>query len=90
LLKHKYEVFQKFREFQTLVECLFDKKILVVQTGWEGEYQRLNSYYRDIGIVHQVLCPYTHQQNGLAERKHHHIVEVGLSLLAHAHMPLKY
>jgi hypothetical protein len=31
-----------------------------------------------------------HQQNGSAEHKHHHIVEVGLSLLAHASMPLKY
>jgi histone deacetylase 1/2 len=31
-----------------------------------------------------------HQQNGPAERKHRHIVEVGLSLLAYASMPLKY
>jgi hypothetical protein len=28
--------------------------------------------------------------NGSAKRKHRHIVEVGLSLLAHASMPLKY
>lgn len=35
-------------------------------------------------------CPYAHQQNGSAERKHLHIVEVGLSLLEHASMPLKY
>jgi histone deacetylase 1/2 len=31
-----------------------------------------------------------HQQNGSAERKHRHIVEVGLSLIAHASMPLKF
>jgi hypothetical protein len=31
-----------------------------------------------------------HQQNGDVERKHHHIVEMGLALLAHASMPLKY
>jgi hypothetical protein len=37
-----------------------------------------------------VSCPYAHQQNGSAERKHRHIVVVGLSLLAHASMPLKY
>lgn len=35
-------------------------------------------------------CPHAHQQNGSAERKHRHIVEVGLSLLAHASMPLKF
>jgi hypothetical protein len=32
----------------------------------------------------------THQQNGVAERKHRHIVEMGLSLLATAFMSLKY
>jgi hypothetical protein len=35
-------------------------------------------------------CPHVHQQNGAAERKHKHIVEVGLSLLAYAFMPLKF
>jgi hypothetical protein len=37
-----------------------------------------------------VSCPHAHQQNGAAERKHRHIVEVGLSFLAQAHMSLKY
>jgi hypothetical protein len=36
-----------------------------------------------------VSCPHAHQQNGAAEQKHRHIVEVGLSLLAQAHMPIK-
>lgn len=30
------------------------------------------------------------QQNAIAERKHRHIIEVGLSLLAQASMPLKF
>jgi hypothetical protein len=90
LLKHNSEVFQKFCEFQALVERLFDKKILVVQSDWSGEYQKLNSFFKEVGISHHVSCPYAYQQNGSAERKHRHIVEVGLSLLAHAHMPLKY
>jgi histone deacetylase 1/2 len=37
-----------------------------------------------------VSCPHAHQQNGAAERKDRHIIEVGLSLLANASMPLKY
>jgi hypothetical protein len=69
---------------------LFNKKILVVQTDWGGEYQKLNTFFHQIGISHHVSCPYAHRQNGSAERKHRHIVEVGLSLLAHASMPLKY
>ena len=69
---------------------MFDRRILAVQTDWGGEYQKLNSFFQQTGISHHVLCPYAHLQNGSAERKHHHIVEVGLSLLAHASMPLKY
>jgi hypothetical protein len=90
LLKHKSEVFLRFKEFQVLVEHLFDRKIISTQTDWGGEYQKLNAFFKQIGISHHVSCPYAHQQNGSAERKHRHIVEVGLFLLAHAHMPLKF
>jgi hypothetical protein len=90
LIKHKSEVFHKFHEFQTLAERLFDRKIITVQTDWGGEYEKLHPFFTKIGITHHVSCPHAHQQNGAAERKHRHIVEVGLSLLAHASMPLKF
>lgn len=90
LLKHKSEVFSKFREFQTLVEHSFNTKIKAMQTDWGGEYQRINSFFSHIGIAHLVSCPHTHQQNGSAERKHRHIIEIGLALLSHASMPLKF
>jgi histone deacetylase 1/2 len=82
LLKKKSDVFQKFYHFQHHVERLFDKKILAVQTDWGGEYQKLNSFFQRVGISNLVSCPHAHQQKGPAERKHRHIVEVGLSLLA--------
>jgi hypothetical protein len=81
-------VFKYFLKFQCLVERRFDRKIIAVQSG--GEYEKLNSFFCNIGISHQVSCLHTHQQNGAAERKHHHIIEMGLTLLAHASMPLKY
>jgi hypothetical protein len=90
LIKFKFEVIQKFYEFQSLIEGIFNRKILVVQSDWGGEYEKLNSFFTKIGIVHQVSCPHTHQQNGSTERKHRYIVEVGLSLLADASMPLKF
>jgi histone deacetylase 1/2 len=61
-----------------------------MQIDWGGEYEKLNSFFSKIGISHLVSCPHAHQQNGAAERKHRHIVEVGLTLLARAHMPLKF
>jgi histone deacetylase 1/2 len=90
MLRHKSEVFRIFHEFQTLVERQFERKIKTVQTDWDGEYQALNSFFKRIGIAHHVSCPHAHQQNGSAERKHRHIVEIGLSLLAHASLPLKF
>lgn len=90
LLRHKSNAFTIFHEFQNLVERMFNRKIIAMQTDWGGEYVRLNSLFRKIGITHLVSCPHAHQQNGVAERKHRHIVEVGLALLATASMPLKY
>jgi hypothetical protein len=49
----------------------------------------LSPFFQRIGIEHHVSCPHAHQQNGYAERKHRHIVEVGLTLLTPASMPLK-
>ncbi|WVZ90814.1 hypothetical protein U9M48_037076 [Paspalum notatum var. saurae] len=89
-LKFKSEVFQKFVEFQNLVEHQFDRKIVTIQMDWGGEYKKLHSFFSRVGITHHVSCPYAHQQNGSAERKHRHIVEVGLALLAYASMPLKF
>lgn len=61
-----------------------------MQTDWGGEYQALNSFFQRMGISHHVSCPHAHQQNGSAERKHRHIVKIGLTLLAHATMLLEF
>jgi histone deacetylase 1/2 len=90
LLKRKSDVFQIFLQFQQHVEHLLNRKILHVQTDWGGEYHRLHKFFQDIGISHRVSCPHTHQQNGTVERKHWHIVETGLTLLAHASVPYRY
>ena len=36
ILKHRSEVFKVFHEFQALVERLFDRKIITMQTDWGG------------------------------------------------------
>jgi hypothetical protein len=64
-----------FLKFQSLVERRFNMK-----SDWGGEYEHLNSYFRKLGITHQVYCLHTHQQNDVVEWKHRHIVEMGLAL----------
>lgn len=41
-------------------------------------------------LIHRFTCPHTSHQNGTVERKHRHVVESGLTLLAHASIPYKY
>jgi hypothetical protein len=54
LIKHKFEVFQCFHDFHNLVERLFDRKILAMQTDWGGEYHKLNTFFQRIGISHHI------------------------------------
>jgi hypothetical protein len=90
ILCFKSEVLEKFIEFQTMVERLFNTKLLAIQTDGGVEYQKMNSFLSQKGIIHYLSCPHAHQQNGPAERKHRHIVEFALALLAQASMPLKF
>jgi histone deacetylase 1/2 len=90
LIKRKSDVFNVFIQFQNHVERLLNHKIVHVQSDWGGEYIKLDAFFQKIGISHRVSCPHTHQQNGSAERKHRHIVETCLTLLAHASVPLQY
>jgi hypothetical protein len=90
LIKRKSDVFDVFLQFQSHVERLLHHKILHVQSDWGGEYIKLHTFFQNIGISQRVSCPHTHQQNGSAERKHRHIVETGLTLLAHAFVPFRY
>ena len=55
-----------------------------------GEYRKLAPLLHSLGIDFCHPCPHTHQQQGRAERKHRHIVDLGLTLLAKASMPLKF
>uniref|UniRef100_A0A2N9J5B9 Integrase catalytic domain-containing protein n=1 Tax=Fagus sylvatica TaxID=28930 RepID=A0A2N9J5B9_FAGSY len=86
----KSDVYATFKQFQIHVERFFDSKIKIVQSDWGGEYRSLQKFLHSLGIQHRLSCPRTHQQNGAIERKHRHIVETGLALLTHAHLPLKH
>lgn len=90
LISYKSDVFAIFLAFKTHVEKIIDKSIKHVQIDWGEEYLKLNQFFNQVGINHSISCPHTHQQNGIAECKHRHVVEVSLALLAHSHLPLKY
>ena len=47
----------------------------------------MHSFCADHGIIHQASCPHTSQQNGVAERKHRHLLDVACTLLFHMQVP---
>src|ERR1044072_4369227 len=81
-LKAKSDTCQAIINFKNLAELQLKTKLKAVQTDGGGEFQPLTKFFTSMGIVHRVTCPHTHHQNGSVERKHRHLVETGLTLLA--------
>ena len=88
----KHEVFDIFVKFKLHVENLFSSTIKAFQVDGGGEYTNnaFQNFLANHGIRFRSSCPNHPEQNGLVEWKHRHIVETGLTLLAHAHMPNTY
>jgi transposase InsO family protein len=89
-LKNKSEVYNVFLQFEKLIERQFQAKIRSFHSDWGGEYQKLNAYFKRVGIHHRIACPCTHEQNGTVERKIHHLIDTTLTLLAHASVSFKF
>jgi transposase InsO family protein len=88
-LVQKSNVFLSFVKFKALVENQLRTRIKQFQSDNEGEFvsKVFLDFFNLHGILHCRSCPHTAQQNGLAERKHRHLMEVALSLLAQSHLP---
>ncbi|KAJ1704569.1 hypothetical protein LUZ63_004348 [Rhynchospora breviuscula] len=84
----KSDVAKIFIVFKSKVENLLACKIQTMQCDGGTEYKPIMAQFPE--ITFQMSCPYTPEQNGLAERKHKHIVELGLATMFHASLPMKY
>ncbi|KAB1212300.1 Retrovirus-related Pol polyprotein from transposon TNT 1-94 [Morella rubra] len=89
-LQCKSDVYNTFVNFTKTVEWFFSLQISSVQFDWGGEFRSLHHFLLSQGISHRRSCPHIHQQNSVIERKHKHIVESGLTLLAHASLPKRF
>ena len=76
LLKTKGEAFDKFKNFQALVENQQNKKIKRIRSDNRGEFtsKKFKQHLQDCGIQHKTTVPYTPQQNGVSERSNRTIV----------------
>jgi histone deacetylase 1/2 len=89
-LHTKDQALPMFQQFKLQVENQFDDSIKCVQSDNGGEFKSFITFLQQAGIVHRFSCPYNSAQNGRVERKHRHVGETGLALLAHASLPMKF
>ena len=68
-LKEKSEAFEKFVNFQHMVENETREKVASLRTDNGGEFTstKFNGYYQNIGIKRQLENSYTPQQTGVTE-----------------------
>jgi transposase InsO family protein len=89
LIKHKDEVLRCFQDFCALVKNQFNKHVQIIRTDNGTEYvnKEFSAFLSAHGILHQTSCPDTPPQNGVAERKNRHILEVARSLMFTMNVP---
>lgn len=91
-LYNKSEVFSKFLKFYEFFHNQFNAHIKCFQSDGDEEYRSkvFIDFLESKGIVHQFSCPYTFQQNGLAERKNQHLIETTITLLTTTSLPGRF
>ncbi|TYK01779.1 Cysteine-rich RLK (RECEPTOR-like protein kinase) 8 [Cucumis melo var. makuwa] len=78
-----------FQNFYHAIETQFHKQIAILQSdnGREFQNHNLSEFLASKRLVHQNSCAYTPQQNGVAERKNRHLLEVARSFMLSTSLP---
>ena len=89
ILKKKSDVFDAFKNWKTLVENLYDRKIKIFRTDNGGEYtsSEFERYLQEAGIRHEKTIPKTPEQNGVAERMNRTLIEAVRCMLSDSQLP---
>lgn len=91
-LTHRSQALESFKHFKNHSENLFSTTIKYFQCDGAPELTQgqMRQFLSDSGITYRISCPYTPQQNGVAERKNRHLSEIARALLFHAQLPSKF
>lgn len=89
LLQNKGETTQKLKTFIKEAQNQFDTNVKIIRTdnGTEFINSKLQNLLKELGIRHQLSCPYTSQQNSVVERKHRHILDIARCLMFQSATP---
>lgn len=92
LLSEKNEAFDVFKTFKSLVEKEARTSLCSLRTDRGGEFtsNAFNQFCKEHGIQRQLTASYTPQQNGVAERRNHTIMNMVRCLLTEKNMPRSF
>ena len=81
-----------FDHFHKYISCHFNANIHIFHSDKGGEFAsgEFSRKLATLGIHHQFACPKTLEQNGIAKREHQNIIELGLTMMFHAHLPPRF
>ena len=88
-MKNRSEVFTHFCSFVTEIKTQFNVMVQTLRSDNAKEYisETFRSYMLQHGILHESSCVDTPAQNGVAERKNRHLLEVARALLFQMTVP---
>ncbi|WVZ09093.1 hypothetical protein V8G54_022439 [Vigna mungo] len=89
LMKTKSETRQHLIHFIAYVKNQFKTTIKVIRSDNGSEFN-MHDYYKTEGIFHQTSCNETPQQNGIAERKHQHLLNVTRALIFYCNISIQF
>ncbi|KAK8931090.1 hypothetical protein KSP39_PZI016658 [Platanthera zijinensis] len=91
LLHDRIELTSVFRAFLLEMRTQFATPLRVIRTDNAREYTgRTSNLCTEFVVIHQTSCAYTPQQNGVAERKNRHLLDVARSLMFQMHVLIEY
>ncbi|CAI7730316.1 unnamed protein product [Closterium sp. NIES-54] len=81
----KSDALQEFVQWLAVTERQTKKSVLMLRTDRGGEFlgKQFADFVNGKGIIHDLTCPYTPQQNGMAEREMRMVVESVRTMLLH-------
>ena len=89
LMKNRSELFSIFCAFCNEITTQFNVPVKILRSDNAQEYfsDPFTTYMAQNGMLHQSSCVHTPQQNGVAERKNRHLLEVTRTLLFEMRVP---
>ena len=89
-MRHKSEVFEKFKVFEKLIRNKFGQSIKILRSDNGREFcnQKMDDYLATCGIKRETTAPYTPEQNGKAERDNRTIVKSARTMILSKNLPL--